>query len=322
MAELLRGGIRDWPAITVESIPGSLRAYSNPGYCVLQLALEDSTGLSLHAFAKKRIFDPLGMDRSYFNEPLTEAQLAVAASGHLSKRSGGGPDRTAEPVPGKADMAPAAAGGLWSTPSDLAAVTVEVMAAWRGESDTVVDREGANLFLTPVTANQGLGIYVSGEGQAVKATHAGHMPGFITHLVIYPNAGKGAVVMSNSDGGRWLNRELIAAIAREYGWPDFPVRRTLAPASVATLQELVGTYHLDAGPGFNLAVRLEAGVAKGQVNDHPPFILEPTTDYDIYVLPQQSMELQFQRSDSGAIEQVVMRRAGETGSVYRRIATP
>ena len=40
MAELLRGGTHDWPAVKVEFEPGSRHAYSNAGYCVLQLLLE------------------------------------------------------------------------------------------------------------------------------------------------------------------------------------------------------------------------------------------------------------------------------------------
>jgi hypothetical protein len=42
------------------------------------------------------------------------------------------------------------------------------------------------------------------------------MAGFAVHLVIYHNVGKGAVVMSSSDGGRWVNQELIAAIAKRF----------------------------------------------------------------------------------------------------------
>jgi len=196
------------------------------------------------------------------------------------------------------------------------------MAAWQGESDAIVDQKLARVSLTPQAVRQGLGFHVEGDGESLKASHAGQMVGFITHLVFYPNAGKGAVVMASSDGGRWLNPELMAAIGSEFGWPDYPVRHTLASAPAERLRELVGVYFLDAGPGFKLSVTLDDGVATGQINEYPPFKLEPTTEPDLYVLPEQSMELVFQRSDEGSIEQVLLRQVADTGAIYTRIAAP
>jgi hypothetical protein len=114
----------------------------------------------------------------------------------------------------------------------------------------------------------------------------------------------------------------MAAIGSEFGWSEYPIRHTLTSAPAERLRELIGVYFLDAGPGFKLSVTLEDGVATGQINEYPPFKLEPTTEPDLYVLPQQSMELVFQRSDEGAIVQVLLRRVGDSGAVYTRIAAP
>ena len=211
MAKLLMGGFRDWPAITVEVLPGSRHSYSNPGFCVLQLVLEDTSNLSLHELASQRLFGPLGMQHSTFAEPLDSAQLATAATGHTMDNGS-----QYAPVEGKAEIAPGATGGLWSTPSDLTLFAMGVMQAWRGESDNVLSTALAKEYLTLQTENMGLGIYLEGEGAALRARHGGEMVGFITHLVFYPNLRKGAVVMANSGGGRWVNHQLIAAIANEY----------------------------------------------------------------------------------------------------------
>jgi len=322
MAELLRGGINDWPAITVEFVPGSRYAYSNAGYCVLQLLLEETSESSLQDFAARKMFGPLGMDHSTFAEPLNETLLAAAASGHERKTQGNTTQREAVPVEGKAEIAPGATGGLWSTPSDLAAMAVEVMRTYRGESETLVTQDLARQFLTPQMSGRGLGISVDGEGTALRASHGGGMPGFVCLMVFYPETGQGAVVMTNSGGGRWLQQELIAAIAAEYGWPGYPVRRRLATATPDQLKELAGVYALDSAPEYTFSVRFENGKAIGQINQYPPFELAPTTDRDLYVLARESLEILFLRDENGAIVQVEMRRAGESGNRYSRLTAP
>ena len=42
--------------------------YSNTGYALLALVAENVSGMSLRELAKKEIFDPLGMDDSFFND--------------------------------------------------------------------------------------------------------------------------------------------------------------------------------------------------------------------------------------------------------------
>lgn len=322
MAELLRGGIRDWPEITVEFVPGSRHAYSNAGYCVLQLLLEETSDGSLQELAAQKMFGPLGMDHSTFAEPLDQTLLAAAASGHERKKKGDTNEREAVPVEGKAEIAPGATGGLWSTPSDLAAMVVEVMRAWKGESEAVVTADLARQFLTPQVADEGIGISVEGEGTTLRASHGGGMTGFVCLMVFYPETGQGAIVMTNSDGGRWLQQELIAAIAAEYGWPSYPVRRSLGSVTADQLEELAGVYTLEASPEYTFLVRIENGKAIGQINQYPPFELAPTTDRDLYILARESLEIVFLRDENEAIVQVELRRAGDAGNRYSRLAAP
>ena len=318
MAELLAGGIRDWPVVEVEFVPGSRHAYSNAGFCVLQLVVEETSGLGLHQFATREMFGPLQMNHSTFDEPLSPEMLGNAASGHTRKRTGEGQRREAVPVEGKAKIAPGATGGLWSTSTDLARIAVDVMRAWRSESPRVISPELAREFLTPQVENEGLGIYLLGEGPTLRARHGGEMVGFICHLVFYPNTGQGAVLMSNSDGGRWLHQELLAAIAHEYEWPGYPVRRTLGTATPDQLRELVGVYGLDASPTYTFTVTIKNGAAIGQINQYPPFELEPTTERDLFVLSRSSLEILFRRGDDGTVAKVTMRRSWDAGSSYTR----
>lgn len=317
MAKLLMGGHRDWPVITVEGLPGSRYSYSNAGFCVLQLVLEDSSNLSLHELASQQLFGPLGMQHSTFAEPLDSAQLATAATGHTMDN-----DLQYVPVEGKAEIAPGATGGLWSTPSDLMLFALGVMQALRGEGDNVLSTALATEYLTLQTENMGLGIFLEGEGAALRASHGGEMVGFITNLVFYPNLGKGAVVMANSEGGRRFNHQFIAAIANEYDWPGLPVRRSLGTASLEQLRELVGVYSLDAEPDFTFTVRLEDGAAVGQIEQYSPIELIPTEEPDLYVVPRENLEVLFRRAEDDTVSWLTMRWSGGHGSKFIRRVAP
>ena len=320
MAALLAGGIDDWPAVGVEFVPGSRLAYSNSGYCVLQLVLEDRSRLSLHQLATQLMFGPLKMGHSRFDDPISAALLATAACGHRREPAADGQGQVAVPVEDKARIAPAATGGLWTTPTDLARLAIEVTRAWRGESELLVSKQLARAFLTPQVENEGLGIYLQGEGPTLAARHGGAMTGFTTQLVFYPEAGKGVALMVNSEGqgAQMLATELIATIANEYAWPGYPVRRTLATATPQQLDELVGVYDADFARNFSFSVTVKDGKAMGQVNQYPPFEMQPTTERDLFVQPTTSLEIIFRRGDDGRITGVMLRRAGETGSAFSR----
>jgi hypothetical protein len=318
MAELLAGGIDDWPVVGVEFVPGSRLAYSNAGYCVLQLVLEDSSRLTLHQLATQLMFGPLKMGHSRFDDPISGELLATAASGHQREPTADGQGQVAVPVERKARIAPAATGGLWTTPTDLARLAIEVSRAWRGQSELLISKQLARALLTPQVENEGLGIYLQGEGPTLAARHGGSMTGFISMLVFYPEAGKGAALMVNSEAGQWLVEELIASIADEYAWPGYPVRRTLGTATPQQLDELVGVYGLDASPGFTFSVTVKDGVAIGQVKQYSPFEMQPTTEADLFVLPRESLEIVFRRAGDGRVTGVVLRRAGDTGSAFSR----
>ncbi len=320
MAELLAGSIDDWPAVGVEFVPGSGLAYSNSGYCVLQLALEDQSGLTLHQLATQLMFGPLKMGHSRFDDPISGELLAAAASGHRRETAADGQGSVAVPVEGKARIAPAATGGLWTTPTDLARLAIEVSRAWRGEGELLISKQLARAFLTPQVENEGLGIYLQGEGPTLAARHGGAMTGFTAQLVFYPEVGKGVALMVNSEGegAQLLALELIASIANEYAWPGYPVRRTLATATPQQLDELVGVYGADFSRNFTFSVIVKDGVAIGQVNQYSPYEMLPTTEPDLFVQPRESLEIVFRRAGDGRVTGVELRRAGDIGSTFSR----
>lgn len=196
--------------VRVKQVPGTGFRYSGGGYIVVQLMIEDVTGKSLAVLAKELIFDRLGMAHSTFDYPLPQAYVPQAATAH---------QKTGEPVPGKWHIYPMqAAGGLWSTPSDLARLIVEVFKSYINESNLVLSTEMTRQMLTPQVSWIGLGFPIIKVDGMKKFEHPGWNVGFHSLMVGCPHTGKGVVWMTNGENGKRFGWELMRAIPTSYGW--------------------------------------------------------------------------------------------------------
>lgn len=108
---------------------------------------------------------------------------------------------------------------MWSTPTDLAKLLIQVGRAWRGESRLFLAPETAREMLTPQNSGPyGLGAAIGGEDGAPVVLKRGQNVGYQAYLVLLPGRGQGLVVMTNSDNGSILAEALIRRAADLYGW--------------------------------------------------------------------------------------------------------
>jgi CubicO group peptidase (beta-lactamase class C family) len=201
------------PAIRVEALPGSRWQYSGGGYLVLQQLAIDMSHQTFPDFMRDRVLIPAGMNDSTFEQPLPKTLESRAACGVL---------RTGEQVRGCWHVYPEmAAAGLWTTPTDLARLAIELMRARSGQSNSLLSPDVARQMFTnhgyasEEFMNQGLGIFFDGP----RSMHGGDDAGFVGVLVAY-SSGRGAVIMCNADGTLGLLDDIARAIAVEYDWPD------------------------------------------------------------------------------------------------------
>lgn len=207
-------------ATNVKSIPGRLYSYNNLAYSIVQLLVKDTTQESFAAFMQSTVLDPLKMNSSTYNQPLPPDLRVRATTEH---------DYSGEPIEGKRRHYPIlASGGLWTTPSDLARFTIDLMLAYNGESATILSQDMAkemlspqvDLFEDPMVKAYGLGIELGDDGGVMRIQHMGGCPwGSNAWLIAYPETGQGAVVMTNSVSGSLIRAEIVLSIAMEYGWP-------------------------------------------------------------------------------------------------------
>ena len=203
------------PPVTVIAVPGSAYHYSGGGYEIAEALMQDATGKPFPQLMRELVLDPMGMTNSSFDQPPDAALMARATSGHF----GDGKE-----LPGRFHLFPEhAAAGLWSTPTDLAKLLVQLAHTWQGFSSIFLHRQTLQEILTPQNGGPyGLGAAVAGDGASLVLMKRGQNIGYQGYLILYPATGQGMVVMTNSDNGSKLAEALIKRAAAAYDWPDLP----------------------------------------------------------------------------------------------------
>jgi CubicO group peptidase (beta-lactamase class C family) len=203
------------PPVTVIAVPGSVYHYSGGGYEIAEALMQDATGKSFLQLMQDLVLGPMGMTDSSFDQPPSAAFAGRAVSGHFGDGS---------ELPGRWRICPEhAAAGLWSTPTDLAKLLVQLADVWQGLSSIFLRRETLEEMLTPQNGGPyGLGAAVAGEGASLVLMKRGQNIGYQGYLILYPASGQGMVMMTNSDNGSKLAEALIKRAAAAYDWPELP----------------------------------------------------------------------------------------------------
>lgn len=225
--------------IRVDGLQGQSWRYAGGGYVIATLLLQDVTGDPFAKLMRERVMKPLGMNSSTFEQPLPARLLDGAA---MPYRADGAP------VPGGPHVYPElAAASLWTTPSDLARFAIGMQEALAGKSNRVLTSTTARAMLVPAVEQQAIGFMVGGTAGHRYFTHSGANEGYRCLLVAYED-GDGAVIMTNGDSGGALLRPLLAAIAREYEWPDYgPAVRQVSAVDPQLFDRHVGAYRFADG---------------------------------------------------------------------------
>lgn len=236
--------------VRVDTVPGTTWKYSGGGYTVVQLLLMNVTGKSFAQILDESVLQPTGMTHSTFAQPLTKSAWPVATP----YQSDG------TPLAGGAHTYPElGAAGLWTTPSDLARMAMEVQNEYAGASDKILSQDLARQMLTRQIGDWGLGFSLAGSGDQLRFGHGGSNGGFRCVLESYVGSGQGIAIMTNSDGGDPLVAEIERAAAKEYGWPHFrPQEKAVSKIDAKALLQYAGVYQITVADVINIKVIVTA----------------------------------------------------------------
>lgn len=282
--------------IALDSEPGAKMRATEADFVVLQKVMEDTAGKPFAAQIKEAVLEPLGMKHTTFEIPLPGAIRTQAASGHV--RGGQAVDCGWNAYP------ELAAKGIWTTPSDLAVFIGEILGTAMSGSGKILTPASARAMLTPQVGGRGLGFMVDGAGADMRFHLQGRTRGFASSLVVYPDRGQGAILMTNSDNGFFLIDEILRAISEVYLWPDFkPEEKPLYRLDPAICAEYVGRYEVT--PDYALDVRHEDYYLIIQPTGQAPtkFYVETQS---IFFSVDPFIRIQFRRNDAGRVDGLVL----------------
>ena len=145
--------------VRAEKPQGTAFEYSDAGYCVLQLLVQETAGRAFEDVVKEILFDKLHLENTFFASP---GNLAYFETNKMMATGYDGDDL---PIVGRFPSCPDLAGsGLWSTPKEMLAIAREFVAAFNGRSDFLQEKS-AKEMAKPVDKFSwtGLGVFVAGE---------------------------------------------------------------------------------------------------------------------------------------------------------------
>lgn len=222
--------IREYAGGKLDFDPGRRWSYSNTGFIVLGRVVERVSGKPFGEFLRDRILKPLGMDHTVFDPKDADPGLARGYTAFAL-----GPP---EPAKREATGWIHAAGGLYTTPSDLAKWDVALV------SGKVLKPESYRLMTTPReladgrVRDYGCGIAVGRRRGETVLRHSGAVSGFLTYNAVVSRSKSAVVLMTNTefkDAGD-LHEPLFDLLLRAQtpAGPDVPAIKG-PPAKVAAL---------------------------------------------------------------------------------------
>jgi len=233
LAEYYRGGLR------IDLDPGTCWMYTNHGFATLGQIVEDMTGRPLDRYFREHIFEPLGMEST---DLVRSRRVRLRLATGYELRAHG-----ARPV--DCELTTIGAGGIYSSPRDVARYLAALLAGGAGEHRSVLERETLTLMCQahyqpdPRVPGMGLAFWRCDLGGHPAVEHSGIVPGFDSQICLAPNDGVGVMAFANGarQGMFWLVPEVASVLRRVLDVPEDTVRRDV-PHHPEIWGELCGSY--------------------------------------------------------------------------------
>lgn len=231
--------LKEYAGGKLDFAPKTRWSYSNTGYILLGRVIEKVSGKPFAEFLSERILKPVGMTNTVF-EPKTDAP--GLATGYTSFALG-----DPEPAAREADGWIHAAGGLYTTPSDLAKWDLALMTGKVLKTESLKQMTTPSLLADGRTRDYACGLAVPVRNGEQMFEHSGAVSGFLTFNGMIPRTRSAVILMTNGehvDAGS-LNRTLVALLLKAEAGDAPPVPKINGPAPKDVALDLL--HQLQAG---------------------------------------------------------------------------
>jgi CubicO group peptidase (beta-lactamase class C family) len=273
--------------LPVEFGPGERYAYNNSGYVLLGAIIEEASGIGYEEFVQKRIFEPLGMTRSYYGSH--SRIIPDRVSGY------GGEPGDYQNARYLSMTQPYSAGSLLSTVEDLLRWNTALFGG------KVVSEESLKKMTTPYELNDGestgygYGLLVNDIRGKPAIGHGGGIFGFSTSALYIPEEKIFAAVLSNNTGASRNPTMLATRLAAVALGDPFEAFEEVA-VEPAILERYSGVYKIDEQS--ERVVTFEDGKLYTQRTGGPKMEVHPASDTKFFYEGSLSW-FEMQQGDDG-----------------------
>jgi D-alanyl-D-alanine carboxypeptidase len=285
--------------------PGKRWSYSNSGYVLLGAIIEKASGQTYEQFLQYRIFDPLGMKQSYYDNPLRV--IPRRAAGYEK-----GPDGYAN-APYLSMTQPLGAGGLASTVDDLAAWDSALYTGQLLKPETLQPAFVSHRLPDGTATAYGYGWLIAEYAGHSFVEHGGGIPGFASHAIRVPQDRVFVAVLSNllAEGPERLAFMIAAQVIGQPYLDPAPVE-----LSAEALAEYAGDYFSEEMGEWHFSV--EDNQLYAQPGQSPRAELAPFSANEFFVKGISVHLISFARDADGIVNAMTVRgRLGIPGTAKR-----
>lgn len=222
---------RTWRSDYCLLAPGRAFSYSNSGFALAGLALQEREGKPFADLMRERVLTPLGMGRTTFRP--TEAMTGPLAVGH---RTQDGVVSVVRPLPNDARLWPA--GTLYSSAREMGRFLLAMTQNGRVDGNQALPAAAIKEMMTPRVStptsggHYGYGLFLDQYRGQQRASHAGGMTGYGAAFAVLPESNLGVAVLANGDGAILTNvgNRVLEILAEDRPAPPPPLfRRPVTP---------------------------------------------------------------------------------------------
>lgn len=221
--------LRIYAGAKLDFEPGTRWSYSNTGFILLGRVVEKVSGESFGAFLARSILEPLGMDHTVYEPPTSDRRLAWGYTTFALS--------SPEAVEPEAGGWIGAAGGIYSTPSDLAKWNLALI------DGKLLKPQSYALMTTPRRLSSGrltdygCGLLVRTQSGRQVLSHSGAVSGYNASSAFIPSTRSCVILLCNVDGGLGpLPGQLLSLLLKDIS----AVPQVTGPPAVEMVKTLFG----------------------------------------------------------------------------------
>jgi CubicO group peptidase (beta-lactamase class C family) len=222
--------------------PGEVPSYCNYCLALAGYIVQRVSGEPFDDYLDRHIFEPLGMERSTFRQPLPAKLEADMSKGYA---------RASSPPLYFELVGPAPAGSISATGADMARFMIAHLSAQRGGAPTLLQPETARLMhnsvfqATPPVNGMALGFFEAHRNGQRIIEHGGDTQVFHSQLVLFMDQGVGLFMSFNSTGKEGAVGGVRSALFEQFTDRYFPAPAPDEPTASTALEHsrlVVGRY--------------------------------------------------------------------------------